>query len=338
MGLEGAILTTFVAYIPSIVIIGIKMRHEIRSKFEKQFIKKWIKLFWVPTYRNIPSLISMSDVIVFSTVTGSVSGVAYYAAARTIGFLVNHTRSFSDALYPKLLETGKHDFLGENLTKIFYFAFPLVGFSIIMAKPGLFALNPIYQVAEPVVIILAIRSFLTTFGKILFQALQGVENVDVNTNSTFKDYLKSKLILYPTFQLIRNVVYFASLAIILFLFHMEKTEIELVIYWSLIGLIIEIPLTIYIYRLVKQNMKLNVDKISILKYLSASIIICGFTYLIIINFIEFQISIFEFMPQLIGLVAICGFGYIGITYLIDKRTRILVKAIMNELLIKEKKT
>lgn len=337
MGLEGAIIATFGAYIPSIIIVGIKARDTLTNSINKEYIKKWIRLFWVPSYRNIPSLISMSDVIVFSTITGSVAGVAYYTAARTIGFLVNHTRSFSDALYPKLLESGKHDFLGENLIKFFYFAFPLFGLSIVLAKPGLYALNPIYEIAEPVVILLAIRSFLTTFGKILFQALQGIEKVDVNKNSTFRDYATSKLILYPTFQLIRNVIYFASLAIILILLHSEKAEIELVIYWSIIGLIVEIPLTIYIYRLVKKNFQLNVNFSSLLKYLSATIIVFGFTYVVSTMFLEYRISIFEFLPQIIGLVIISIIVYLSLTYAIDNRTRILVKAIINELFPKKEK-
>jgi O-antigen/teichoic acid export membrane protein len=338
LGLEGAIIATFGAYVPSIIIMGIKTRHNLRSSINKKFIKKWMNLFWVPSYRNIPSLISMSDVIVFSTITGSVSGVAYYTAARTIGFLVNHTRSFSEALYPKMLETGKHDFLGENLIKLFYFALPLVGLSIVLAKPGLFALNPIYEIAEPVVILLAIRSFLTTFGKILFQALQGIEKVDLDKNASFRDYAASKLILYPTFQLIRNIIYFGSLAIILFLLHSEKTEIELVIYWAIVGLIVEIPLTIYIYRLVKKNMQFNINVTSLLKYLFSTVIVFGFTYVLITMFLEYKISIFEFLPQVIGLTIISGIGYIGLTYAIDNKTRILVKAVISELLPRKEKS
>ena len=278
----------------------------------------------------------MSDVIVFSAITGSVSGVAYYTAARTIGFLVNHTRSFSNALYPKLLETGKQDFLGENLIKLFYFSFPLLGLSIVLAKPGLFALNPIYEIAEPIVIILSIRAFLTTFGKILFQALQGIEKVDINKNATFRDYISSKLILYPTFQLIRNVIYFASLAVILFLLHSEKAEIELVVYWALIGLVVEIPLTIYIYRLVKKNFILNIDVKSLIKYLFSTFIVFSLMYVMITMFLEYNESIFIFLPQVIGYAIISVIGYVGLTYVIDNRTQILMKAIINEIKPKRK--
>lgn len=332
MGLEGAIIATFGAYIPSIAILGIKAKPLIRNKFEKQFVKKWIKLFWVPIFRNVPSLLSLSDVIVFSVITGSVSGVAYYTAARTIGFLVNHTRSMSDGLYPKLLEGGHQNYLQDNLLKLFYFAFPLVGLSIVFARPGLFALNPIYEAAELVVIILAIRSFLTTLGKSLFQALQGIEKVDMNRNSTFKDYVKSKLILYPTFQLIRNGIYFGSLAIILFLLQDTESEIQLVVYWAAVGLIIEIPLTIYIYQLVRKNISLKMDWKTLSKYLVSSVLIFGIFYYLINQYLEYKISIFEFLPELMLWATVIVGSYLALTYLIDSNTQKLFKGIMKEIL------
>lgn len=335
MGLEGAILATFGAYLPSIIVMAFFAKDKLHGKITMEYGKKWIKLFWVPTFRNIPSLLSMSDVIVFSVITGSVSGVAYYTAARTIGFLVNHTRAFSDALYPKLLETGNKDFLSNNLIKLFYFSFPMISLSIVLAKPALFALNPIYAIAEPIVIILSIRAFLTTLGKVFFQALQGVETVDTDKNSTFRDYAKSKLILYPTFQLIRNGVYFGSLAIILYLLHSQKAEIELVIYWAMIGLIIEIPLVIYIIKLVKNSFTLNFDWSSLFKYLLSSVVIFALIYFSVTEFLEYNESIFIFLPQLLIFATLGIGGYILLTYAIDKRTRILCKAIIKELMTKK---
>lgn len=336
MGLTGAIFATFGAYIPSIIVLGIKSRALMKNKFNTKFVKKWLKLFWVPSFRNIPSLISLSDVVIFAAVTGSVTGVAYYTAAKTIGLLVNHTRAFSEAVYPKLLETGETDFVQENLTKLFYFSLPLVGLSIAVARPGLFALNPIYEIAEIVVIILAIRSLLTTLGKFLFSSLQGIEKVDLQKTSTFRDYAKSKLILYPTFQLVRNLIYFGSLFIMLLIFHSNESELQLVIYWALIGLIVEIPLLIYIYKLVQNSFTLKIDWGSFTKYLISSIFVFGILYYLINEFLDYKVSIFEFLPDLIAWVIIAGLAYLGLTYIIDQKTRNLFKSIINELVRKEK--
>jgi hypothetical protein len=55
-------------------------------------------------------------------------------------------------------------------------------------------------------------------------------------------------------------------------------------------------------------------------------------------FLEYKISIFEFLPQVIGLTIISGIGYIGLTYAIDNKTRILVKAVISELLPRKEKS
>jgi len=254
LGIEGAIYATFFAYLASIVIQIFFAKEKLKGEFNFKYVKKWTRLFWLPVYRGIPSLLSLSDVVVFSLITGTVVGVAYYTAAKTVGFLVNYTRTFTTGLYPKLLESGKTEYLQETIIHMLYFAFPLIALSISISKPALFVLNPIYEIAAPVVIILSIRSLLTTLNLTFFQALQGIEKVDIKETATFRDYIKSKLILFPTFQLLRHGVYFGGLVLLLlFIEYDEENQIELIIYWALIGLIVEIPLFMYILSLVRYS-------------------------------------------------------------------------------------
>jgi len=332
MGVEGAIYASLIAYLASIILLYVNTKEKLKTKLKKTYIKKWLKLFWVPIYRGIPSLISMSDVVVFSIMTGSVVGVAYYTAARTIGFLVHHSRAIGTGVYPKLLEGGHEKILRDNLVQFFYLSFPMIAISITFARPGLFALNPIYEIASPVVILLSLRQFLTSFNMLLFRALQGIENVDQNRESTFKDYAKSKLVLFPTFQMIRHGIYIASLAIILVFFNGgENDEINLVIYWALIGLIVEIPLSAYIVNLTRKSFTLKMNYKAIFKYLMSSIIVFGLMYFLIEEYLVFNENIFEFLPNLSIYLIGGALAYLGITYGTDKKTRILVKAIVKEI-------
>ena len=335
LGVEGAIISTFLAYVSSIFVQGYFSRKKFRSSIQKKHLKKWLKLFWIPTYRRVPSIIQMSDVTVFSVMTGSVLGVAYFTAAKTIGMLVNHVRAFSTALYPKLLESEKEEFLQENLIKLFYFSFPLIAFSITFAEAGLFVLNPAYQIAAPLVLFISIKMFLKTLNQVFFEALQGIEKIDKNENSTFKEYLKSKLIWIPTFDLIRHAVYIGLLAVLLFIL-VSRTDsmIDLVLYWSVIGVLIEIPLTIYVIRVTKKSFKLKIDMKSSLKYLLTTIVIFGVIGIIMQEYLIFEESIFEFLPSLLPYLICSIVGYFGITYLIDYRTKVLFKAIWNEVLKK----
>jgi hypothetical protein len=85
-------------------------------------------------------------------------------------------------------------------------------------------------------------------------------------------------------------------------------------------------------------MQFNINVTSLLKYLFSTVIVFGFTYVLITMFLEYKISIFEFLPQVIGLTIISGIGYIGLTYAIDNKTRILVKAVISELLPRKEKS
>ncbi|MFW9929362.1 MAG: hypothetical protein ACFFD1_08225 [Candidatus Thorarchaeota archaeon] len=335
-GVEGAILASFAAYLASISIQTFYAKDQLRSHFQKEYFFKWIRLFWLPTYRRLPPLLHLSDVVIFSIITGSVVGVAYYSAARTIGMLVNNVRGFSKGLYPKLLETEKQEFLQENLIKLFYFAFPLTAFSITFAKPGLFALNPIYLDAAPFVIFISIRMFLNTLNRMLFESILGLEKIDKNPQSTFRDYIKSKLFWYPTLDLVRHGTYLGILASLLFILSKTDSTLDLVLYWVIIYLAVEIPLSVYIIRLVKKSFTLKIDKNSMIKYLVTSICIFGLIGTVMEENLEYKNSIFEFIPSVLifGIIGIAG--YLLTTYVIDRRTKLMIQAIWNELVIKKK--
>jgi O-antigen/teichoic acid export membrane protein len=334
-GLYGVILSTFFSYLLSIIVLTIYAKEKINGKFDINSLKKWIKLSWLPLYRKAPAIIYLSDAVIFAIITGSVTGVAYYAAAKTVGMLVSNTRSISTAVYPKLLSGGKEEYFQENLVRIFYFAFPISAFSIIFAEAILFALNPAYQIASFVVIALTFRSFLINLSKVSFAALLGIEDVDKNKNSTFRDYIKSNIFMFPTFQFIRDGIYIAILVII---FHLNENskELDLVYIWAIIGMIMEIPLVIYAFSLIRKNFSLKIDIKSILKYFFSSVLSFGIVYILMEKFLEFQNKIAEFLPNVI-LFAILGIGmYVSITYIIDSRTRKLTKAILYELKKKRK--
>lgn len=331
MGIEGAILTVFVSYLSSIIINLIYARHELKGKIEKKFLKKWFRLSWIPMYQSIPNLAYVSDVVIFSVITGSVIGVAYVTAARAIARIVMHTGALSVGVYPKLLGGGSTNYLQENLSRVFYFVIPLMGLSITLARPGLFALNPVYEIAVPVVIILSFRSLFTIINKLFHSALQGIETVDVDENATFKSYVKSKLFLLPTLKVIQYGSYAVILVIVFSLLASGNSELDLIIAWSIVALLIEIPFVVYLYLLVRKNMMIKLDYKSLVKYLISGIISFGILHILVEQFLDYRISIFEFLPELLLFVAV-GIGlYLGITYSIDKKTRELFKAIVSEI-------
>ena len=130
----------------------------------------------------------------------------------------------------------------------------------------------------------------------------------------------------PTIKLIRRGVYLSILTIGLFLLIQSNTsQIDLIIFWSIVLFVVEIPFTIYYYNLVRKNFPLSLNVITIIKYLVISIGAFGTVYLLMEEFLEYKTSIFEFLPSLIPFLLLGVSIYFGLTYLADKRTRKLFK-------------
>ena len=137
--------------------------------------------------------------------------------------------------------------------------------------------------------------------------------------------------LHPTLQLIRSGIYFGILAVIFFISSGEEFMIELITIWALIGLIVEIPLTIYMIKLVKKQFTLNLEWSAIGKYLLIIIFVSLLTYYLIENFLTFNENTIEFLLQLIPFVIFSTGLYFVISALVERRAKILMKKILDEI-------
>lgn len=332
LGLYGVIMSIFFANLASIILLLFLTRNKIKGVFKKIYVKKWLRLFWLPTYPQISQLINVSDVAVFTLITGSVNGLAFWGAAKTVAQIVKHSSKIGNAIYPKLLAGGKKEIFRENLVLMMYFSLPLTVMSIVFAKPVLFILNPLYDVAIWIVIFFVPTIFLRTLSELFTQSISGREKVDTKSDSTFKDYLKSKLFFIPTIVNIHRAGYLGTLIIVLLFLHYQNiTEMELVISWSIVLLGTQIPYTVYLYSLVKREFSPNINMKPIIKYCISSVLAFGIQFILMEEFLEYKKSIFEFLPAFIPYMIMGMLTYIGITYLIESRTRKLLKGIIREI-------
>ena len=332
LGVSGVIFTNLFAYFTSIIILYIYAHSKITEEFKKIFIKKWLKLFWLPLYPGLGILVDGLGIAIFSIMTESVIGLAFWTAALVTPSIISHSALISRAVYPKLLEGGTREFVQDNLRHLFYFAFPLTALVIVFAKPALFALNPIYETAFIVAIILSGRNFFLVFTNIFILNLGGVERVDVDEKATFRNYIKSKLFFPHTLRLIQAGSSMIILTVgLIFLIKNGSSDINLLIYWATIGLITQIPLTVYLYKLMKKDLSFKLDLNNIFKYLILSIAIFGIIYLLTEQFLIYDEKIVNFVPSLLLFVSIGIFGYLGATYAIDFKTRNLFNAIIHEI-------
>jgi len=93
-----------------------------------------------------------------------------------------------------------------------------------------------------------------------------------------------------------------------------------------------IPFAIYLYLLVKKNFNLLLDISRIFKFLLTSIVIFGLVFFLSEEFLEYNIDVFQFVPNLLLFVGMGVGGYLLITYLIDFQTRNLFNSIIGEII------
>ncbi len=332
MGIHGVILAVVASLFVSTIFLLIKNREKILGVFDISMVKWWLRHSWLPTYPRLSKIIYESDVIIFTIITGSAFGLSYWVVSKSVASIVSHSSRINKAVYPKLLEGGRKEFFQESMLKFFYFAFPLGALSIVFSKAGLFALNPIYISANPVVILLVLAGFIAGFTKLLNGSLKGIEKVDTDRNASTKDYLRSKLFYLPTLGLIKRSIYIGILVILLvILVNNDSSEIDLIFWWALLYLIMEIPFSVYFYIMAQKEFKPEINKKSTVKYMISAILVFSSFYFLSENFLVYEKSIFVFLPNLLLFVIPSFLTYLGVTYIIDNKTRNLFQSVINKI-------
>jgi len=332
LGVQGAIFAILFAYIGSIIVQFYFAKAKLVYTFNLEVLKRWLRLSWIPFYFNINRYIQMLDVVLYSIITGSVLGIAFYQAALTVAGIVVHATSISQALYPKLLAEKNFQGILKNLTHVMFFAIPLLGISLIFSKAALFALNPSYQAAWLIVVLLSFKMFVNILKTVPGAILVGTEQVDTEKNPTFSRLIASNLFKVPTILSIFNAIYLGTLIVVLFILpNSNGNELELVTWWALIGLIIEIPSTIALWIKSQKHVKLSFPFKNTSKYIGATLVFIVIFYFTSPFIITYEESIYKFLPAIILQLLICVGIYFAITYTIDNEVRILFKTIFNEL-------
>jgi len=332
LGVYGIILANFISYGVNIIILLKFSKNKITNELNFNFFKKWLKLSWIPLYPWLAIIFSALEISIFTLMTGSVMGLAIWTASIAISSIVIHVSTISKAVYPKLLGDKNVHYLRENISLLFFFNFLVVGIIIALAKPALYALNPIYVNAFLVVIILAISHFFLVLSTVSTQSLAGSENIDLNGKTTLKNYLRSKLFYPHTIRFVESLFFIPILIVgLYFLINAEHSDIDLLVFWSLIILIIHIPVSIYLTFKMTKALCFKLDYKRILKYFIIGLFSFTTIFIISENYLVFEKNLFTFLPNLLLLFTLGILFYLSLCYVFDKKIRLLVTSILKEI-------
>ena len=334
-GIIGALIATIGAGLIRLIFLILLSKEQISGVIDKQIIKFWLKMSWLTIYQSIYGFIYKLDVLIFSLLTESLTGLAYWGAAATISNLVVHSRNISQGLYPKLLSHARNEIAEENFKRTMYFAIPLLGATIVFVKPIMHILNPVYVEGYFIGILITLRSFSSMIMSFFLGILESFEKVDLDKQAHFRKYMRSNLFLTPTLMIILSGIYVGGLTIFLLLPATEQMNtIQLVTIWSYILLFVTIGFMMISILLVKKKYSISIPLKEIGKYSIVTLITSLLIYYIVETYLEYSISVYEFIPQLIPIIIFGGLVYFGITYVIDNPTKILFKSIFKEILKK----
>ncbi|CUR50987.1 Putative surface antigen transporter [Nitrosotalea devaniterrae] len=334
-GIVGAFLTVILSSLIRTILLIIAARNIISGKIEKQTIKFWLKMSWLVTYQNIAGIIFRLDVILVSLVFHSLSILAFWGASQTIGYVVLNAGNIAQALYSKLLATGKKALAEETLTRTIFFAIPITATCIVFAKPALHVLNPLYDGAIYSVWFVTLASLFSTIKTVNYGILTSYETVDMGQQASFKAYVRSKLFSVPTLNYVSYISYVALLALFLFVMRTpQMSQLFIVSIWSLILLVTTIPVTAYTTIIVKKQHNVNFQYGTITRYVIVAIFSSLVVFFISDGVLEYPENIFEFIVQVIPFMLVGAFLYFGINYLIDVSTKNLFRSIVKELMKK----
>ena len=330
MGLAGLILTLLVSYLAYAIFLTILSREKLTHVIQIEYVKKWIKNMFIPLYARLNTVVYESDKILVVVMTDSVIGVSYFVAAMIVGSLVTYSTTLSQVVYGKLLSGSKTEFLKDTLSLHFFVAIPLLAVSILFAEIGLRILNPIYEIAAIVVIVLTIRSFFQSFRSAFMHYILGSEDIDRYSVKT-RQYIKSSLVYMPTLDLIQHSAYIVILYVVLSLM-MEGgiSDVDVALYWSVILLVATVPNTVYYWKLAKKKTHLGFDLKRIVKFGIIALGVFSCTYLLIPNQVS-ETSSFELIFKILPLILLSVGGYFGIAIIVDNKIRLLVKLIFKEI-------
>lgn len=327
----GVVIAVLFAFLGKISLQIYYAKNKLKEKFDFQKFKWWVKFSWIPLFGHVPNFLHTVDIVIYSVITGSVIGIAYYNAAYAISVIVSHAGSISQALYPKLLANKSFEGISKNINHITYFGILLVGLSIVFSKPALFALNPIYQTAWPIVIILSLRLFLQALRTIPTYVIFGTEQIDVEHNLKFSKLIKSNLFIIPKFLALFNLGYIVCLIIFLQSYSSNFSDIDLVFWWAIFGVVFEIPISLFLWIYSKKYAKYSFPFNNIVKYLIGVFTMMLFFTVTSNLILNYEPSIYDFFPSLLFELILCILVYIGLTYLIDKDVRLLFSTILGEI-------
>jgi len=320
--LHGAILTVIL----SLLLVSIFLWFMLKtSKIEYEFLgfdkglaKTWFKGSYIPCIGIITRMLYNSDRLVVGGVVGEIPTAFLNAVYVSRSTIQAGAGAFTAGLYAKLLRERNPRDVEDILRLAFLIGLFMSSTFIILAKPILSFLNPVYMIASFLFIFVVCESFLNILITIFSTITVGCESIDIRPDVSFKDLIKSHLFKVP---FARFIAYLAVLVSgIIILYYLKSNNIEnpiiyagvYVVLWTMISPI----LLIVMYRYAKSMLTFKLPWRDVIAYVIASL--ACIVYYVLNGVHNIVVAVFMKDAPILGFhVVIGGLIYLGISWLLS---------------------
>jgi len=321
--LLGALLSLIVAFTIQIAYYFKLLLEELKQRAKWQYVKEWLKGSVANIYNVVGNQIA-AFIFIMLFIYGGGEARSNYGAAAQIASVITYASFLAFALYPKLLAEKSSEDITTSLKMVLMFAIPMTAGAMTFADSYMTIINIVYKDAWPVLVMLAVNSFVATMSGFFSSVLFGVERVDEKAKISFRELIKSRLFIVFSLPYFHFAITLPT-AFYILVNYAQNQPLQAAICVSVINSLASFGMFLALYAIVRKMVKIDIPWQNIAKYVFASAVMA--TVLFIIPH-----------PARIYLTliatAIGGIIYLTLLMVIDKEARLLVHSMWQEIKFK----
>lgn len=317
--LLGAVVANLAAYAPQIFYYFKVLAPELKQRIRREYIMEWLKGSLVNIYSVVGNQIASYIFIMLFTYGGK-DARGELGAGATIVNVITYSSFLAYALYPKLLAERKSEDITTALKMVLMFAIPLTVGAIALSDSYIRILTDKYTDAGPVLIVLAMDSFVVVISAFFSTVLFGVENVDEGARLSLWQLAKSRLFLVFSLPYLHSVITIPAAFYLLSNYALDR-PFEAALYVSIINAVAHFVTFLILYTIVRKMIKIHIPWRIIAKYVLAAALMGVLLYVI-----PHPTRTYLILTE----TAVGGLIYLLVIMAIDKETRTLPSSILEE--------
>jgi O-antigen/teichoic acid export membrane protein len=321
--LEGGIISIMFGFAIQSIYYSKLLAKYIREKVRWDYVKEWLKGSLLVVYNIIGNQIASYISIMLFAVGGDTAR-SNLGAASLIANIIVYSSYLTTALYPKLLADRNREDITTSIKTMLMFTIPMTVGVIALAGSYLAILNPVYEAAAPVLVVLSVDGLISTVTSLLSSVLYGAERVDEKARISFKELARSRLFLAFSFPYVHSMVTL-PIAYYVLTVYARNQALNAALYVSIINSLGHLALFLVLYTVVRKMITIDIPWKNIAKYTFTSAVMA-----IVLFLLPHPTRVY----LTIAATAVGAIVYIGLLTAIDRETRMLIRLIWQELKIR----